>query len=113
MKRNELEEIWQGIIDGFNEAIEEARTAKIKSEFDEAMEAFNEPTTVEELDEAIPDIPSLEPEQIQLPKPEAVANQCLDVIGNTLKRPRSITESQADIMMKLAQIRLLVLNSES
>ena len=103
MKRNELEEIWQGIIDGFNEAIEEAKAAK----------ATNEPTTVEELDEAIPDIPNLEPEQILLPKPEAVANQCLDVIGNTLKQKVPISESQADTMLKLAQIRLMVLNSDS
>ena len=103
MKRNELEEIWQGIIDGFTEAIDEAK----------AMKEANEPTTVEELDEAIPDIPNLEPEQLLLPKPEAVANQCLDVIGNTLKQKVPISESQADTMLKLAQIRLMVLNSDS
>ena len=103
MKRNELEEIWQGIIDGFNEAIEEAKAAK----------EANEPTTVEELDEAIPDIPNLEPEQILLPKPDVVANQCLDVIGNTLKQKVPISESQADTMLKLAQLRIMVLNCDS
>ena len=113
MKTNELEEIWQGIIDGFNEAIDEAKAAKVKSEFDEAIEAFNEPTTVEEFDEAIPDIPNLEPEQILLPKPDAVANQCLDIIGNTLKQTTPISESQADTMLKLAQLRIMVLNCGS
>jgi len=103
MKRNELEEIWQGIIDGFTEAIDEAK----------AMKEANEPTTVEELDEAIPDIPNLEPEQILLPKPEAVANQCLDVISNTLKQKTPISESQADTMLKLAHIRTVVLSCDS
>jgi len=103
MKTNELEEIWQGIIDGFNEAIDEAKAAK----------EANEPTTVEELDEAIPDIPNLEPEQLLLSKPEAVANQCLDVIGNTLKQKAPISKSQADTMLKLAQLRIMVLNCGS
>ena len=100
MKRNELEEIWQGIIDGFNEAIEEAKATK----------EANEPTTVEELDEAIPDIPNLKPEQTnptttKLPKWKAAELGILDVINTRLQTDKTIDPEAAMILKILAETR--------
>jgi len=101
-RKNELKEVLQGIIYDFTEAIEEAKAAK----------AANEPITVEELDEAIPDIPNLEPEQTKsttnLPKWKAAELGILDVINTRLQTDKVIDPEAVMILKTLAETRDII-----